>query len=424
MKYFISFFFFYTSVFSQPYLKENGHTRHRFAQTVFGIDLQTSNGGHSAYINESGNLQTFNFAPQINPRIYISGTHFWGHAEFYFALQLPALNNPSAGNVKYRYKQMDIFGTKIYPWPVQRKKLRPFAGASVSGLSFTQYSDNNYHHGLEKTRIRFPVMAGLNYCTGSWLIDLSVAYQYNSTLDYYISPSIRTTVATPPLVFNIGIRKWLEATLGAEKDYMDGTTEKRYQILRSEKKLSSWFWGIGPSSAFFTRVSDFNSKLFPFMDKPFSTVFPEVSAGYFYEPFGIHFVSALRLNGVSQSAYGVTQRFRRASLSLECFKYLFDYHGFNPYVGACVSGEWIEFKHASDSLNFTASTGKIAPGIIFGWDILPDKIQAITLRTNLRYFPNLTVNAQGKKVFFDQLEFNFIQLVVYPQRMSRLRNRL
>jgi hypothetical protein len=40
------------------------------------------------------------------------------------------------------------------------------------------------------------------------------------------------------------------------------------------------------------------------------------------------------------------------------------------------------------------------------------------LRTNLRYYPNLEINSvAGGKARVDQLEFNFIQLVFYPQRM-------
>jgi hypothetical protein len=57
-------------------------------------------------------------------------------------------------------------------------------------------------------------------------------------------------------------------------------------------------------------------------------------------------------------------------------------------------------------------------GITFGWDIRPDDLQGWILRTNLRWHPNLNVNMpDGKQMKFDQLEFNFIQLVLYPERL-------
>lgn len=61
---------------------------------------------------------------------------------------------------------------------------------------------------------------------------------------------------------------------------------------------------------------------------------------------------------------------------------------------------------------------KIAYGLTFGWDIRPNNIQSWILRTNLRWYPNLAIELdQNSKVSFDNLEFNFIQLIIYPNRM-------
>lgn len=62
----------------------------------------------------------------------------------------------------------------------------------------------------------------------------------------------------------------------------------------------------------------------------------------------------------------------------------------------------------------------LRPGLTFGWDLRPDRLQSLILRTNLRWSPNLNVTmGNGTKNTFEQLEFNFIQAVVYPQRMFR-----
>ena len=65
----------------------------------------------------------------------------------------------------------------------------------------------------------------------------------------------------------------------------------------------------------------------------------------------------------------------------------------------------------------TQRTRMISPGILFGWDIVASPLETWVLRTNLRYYPfQEIVNIEGSRSRVDQFEFNFIELVVYPQR--------
>lgn len=61
------------------------------------------------------------------------------------------------------------------------------------------------------------------------------------------------------------------------------------------------------------------------------------------------------------------------------------------------------------------------PVFVFGWDILPTKLEYLTLRTNIRYTSSLNIDASGHAVPNIQLEFNIIQLVFYPQRFINFR---
>ncbi|MEM6262948.1 MAG: hypothetical protein AAGI38_10605 [Bacteroidota bacterium] len=64
---------------------------------------------------------------------------------------------------------------------------------------------------------------------------------------------------------------------------------------------------------------------------------------------------------------------------------------------------------------------KIHYGLTFGWDIRPNRLQSWILRTNLRWFPNLDLEvADGQVISFDNIEFNFIQLIVYLDRMIKI----
>ena len=62
--------------------------------------------------------------------------------------------------------------------------------------------------------------------------------------------------------------------------------------------------------------------------------------------------------------------------------------------------------------------------LIFGWDIRPFRNSVILLRTNLRYYPSTTLDATSSESFaFDQLEFNFIEAVIYPERLMNFMNK-
>ncbi len=409
---------------AQPYYRENGNTRHSFAQTVFGIETQVSLGGSSKFVNEKGEVESFNLNPQLTPRVYIAGTHFWGHTEFYFSIPLPPIQVNENNGTYYKTNVSDIFGAKIFPWAIKRNKLRPFVGTTLAAISFKQYKNKNEGMGVNYTKTKVPLLAGVNYCTGKYFVEASVTYDYNNQLNYFISPTIKSKIHTPQLYFNLTLKRWFETTISAEKAYRNGETKKRFEKLKKEKKLSSWFIGIGPSSAFFAKSSPEIKDSKPYLDKPYSTnVFAEAVAGYYYQPLETHFVTVFRANKTKHEGYGTKHTYLRKALTLEAHTRVFDFHGFVPYLGICGSYEWLNFKEEEiNSEIYNKKTEMLKPGIVFGWDILPDKLQSFTLRTNLRYFPNLSMRGKsGKNIYFDQLEFNFIQLVFYPQRMKNFR---
>lgn len=415
----ILFIFCATFCFAQPYLKENGKTRHRFAQSVFGIDLESNFGGNTSFINSDGNLEQAQLSSGVVPRIYISGVHFWGHTEFYFSFQLKTFNSRTDGIVT-QCARGDIFGTKVYPWPIQKKRIRPFFGTSLSYLMLKQNSYSG--KGPVKYSTVFPVSVGINYCSGKYLLEAAFTYNARCNQQYYVSETQEAGISTPPAFISLGVRKWLETTVGSEKNYLNGETERRYKQHRKSKQLNSWFAGIGLSSAFYLNESDYNQQLYPFVPKPFSVIFPEISAGYFFESIKTHFAFAFRRHRKETESYSVNQTYTRNSLSVEAFIYLFDYHGFNPYFGIAGSIERLGFYHEQGSTKIVTERNFISPGIIAGWDILPDKLQGFVLRTNLRYFP-LTMNElkSNKTIDFSQVEFNFIQVIFYPERMMVFR---
>ena len=61
---------------------------------------------------------------------------------------------------------------------------------------------------------------------------------------------------------------------------------------------------------------------------------------------------------------------------------------------------------------------KAALGFTCGWDIRPDRKQAMFLRTSIRWFPSLALELDSnQEISFDNIEFNFIQLILFPNRL-------
>jgi len=118
----------------------------------------------------------------------------------------------------------------------------------------------------------------------------------------------------------------------------------------------------------------------------------------------------------------VAQETQRNSIGIEVTKMLGDYHGFVPFVGPIVSFENLNFKEsfAGESVH-DIEENKAAVGLTFGWDIRPNRIQTWLLRTNLRWYPSLNIEvAPEQLISFNNLEFNFIQLVYYPGRGKKI----
>ncbi|MEO1337609.1 MAG: hypothetical protein AAFV29_18340, partial [Myxococcota bacterium] len=120
----------------------------------------------------------------------------------------------------------------------------------------------------------------------------------------------------------------------------------------------------------------------------------------------------------NDDGYGRRHAYIRHSVAFDCVKHLFDYNGFVPFLGAGLSVEVlsldVEDREAAD---FSVREVKPAGSVVFGWDIRPAPTASWMLRTNLRFTPGLRLRSRENDVAFDHVEFNFIQLIIFPERM-------
>lgn len=403
--------------YSQVYTEKQ--SRHRFAQLNLGLDVQSSFGGSTKYLDAFGNTQSLNLTNSFSPRFLIGGTHFWGHADFYIGIPLFSTTLKKDNQEITAFRGVETV-LKFYPLRIEHNKVRPYIGTSLAPFYFEQKNNNfQYSSGPELTNTSFPLLGGLTFNSKNHLVEIGLAWNYQNQQDYYISRSQMEKINTPPLYATFSYRYMLETTLGAEKNWESGRTKEVTDILAEKGRLNGFYVGAGISSAFWLKKSDYNQKNRPYINQSGISIMPDFTLGYYWHKPDLNLAIGYRGYSTSTDSYGASQQLRRQSLLLETTKFLFDYHGFVPFVGPAISFEKLSFiEDFEGNRTQDKQKEKFGYGLTFGWDIRPNRIQTWILRTNLRWFPNLSLEAEpGSNISFDNLEFNFIQLIIYPSRM-------
>ncbi len=396
-------------------------TRHRFAQLTLGADYQTSIGGTTNYLDINGTSQSLALGNLQRPRFLIGGTHFWGHADFYIAIPLsfPSFQEDNQ-SITYSSGVETVF--KYYPWRIEWDKIRPFVGIGIVPFFYEQNNKTlEFGNGAELNHTSVPLYAGLTFNKKQHLVELGIMWNYKNKQAYHISRNTAVDITTPPLYASISYRYMLETTMSAEKDWESGQTEEITKELAANKILNGIHIGVGLSSAFWIGTSSYNENERPYLEKYSTSLMPDFTLGYYWHQPDLGLALAYRGYRTSTNAFGTIQQLRRKSLVLEVTKFLFDYYGFVPFVGPAISYEQLSFKESFENqLTHDLSKNKLGYGLTFGWDIRPNRRMSWILRTNLRWFPNLNLEIeQDENISFDNIEFNFIQLIVYPGRMGK-----
>ncbi len=223
-------------------------TRHRFAQSTLGLDLQYGfNDSQQEYQLLNGNLEAKKTAASLSAiRLLIGGTHFWGHVDFYLAF--PLIRN----KVSTSFSGVET-GGRVYPWPIQHHALRPFAGVSLSEQFYQQ------KNGPLRRWFAAPISAGITWTTGNNLFELYLKQDVGNRPEYYLSSTQTTSAVFPRTIIGLGYKRRFDTTLSAEKDWESGRTKMITDTLAARRRLSGITVGVGPSTSFFLRTSSHNS---------------------------------------------------------------------------------------------------------------------------------------------------------------------
>jgi hypothetical protein len=288
---------------------------------------------------------------------------------------------------------------------------------------FKQAGTNTYKNywGGTDLYLSLPINIGASYQLGGFLLSADGKFNIDNNRKLYANKTELVNFRLPSYGISFGVKKIFESTVKQfEKKYEDGTMEKEYQA--TKHKLNAFSFGLGLSSSFYTGQSDFNKTNRPFLNKNLMATFiPEFAFGYYLDKQDIHFNMAYRNISASTNGFGVMQTYQRKVITLEAYKFIWDYKGFVPFAGIGLGRENLSFSEDNfiNGLEHSANNTQYAPSIICGWDIRYHRNYFFMLRTNIRYSPFLKLNTKSNygKINMNQLEVNFIQAVFYPQRL-------
>lgn len=409
-------FFYYGTANGQVFIEKQ--TRHRFAQMTLGVDYHVIQGGESAYLDQDGIEQKLSLRTLSRPRFIIGGTHFWGHADFFIAI--PLLDRSYIDqNQEIAFTTGIETSFKYYPWKITNRKFRPYIGTSYQDFNYMQNNLNEeFGKGQELSKAALPVLAGFTYNYENHLLEIGMTYNFRNKHSYYLSEDYKTEIELPKTYFALSYRYMFETTLSAEKSWESGKTAEVTDKLAADGGLNNFFLGIGASSSIWMGTSSYNIEQRPFATKFSASLVLDYTLGYHWHKPDVNLAINYRGSKTSQRTYKLEQGLTRKSIGLEMTKVFADYHGFAPFIGPIVSYDQLTFieNYAGENIQDKAES-KFVMGLTFGWDIRPNRLQSVVLRTNLRWFPSLDLEvAEGQSISFKNLEFNFIQAVVYPGR--------
>lgn len=398
-----------------------GEKRFKFAEGTLGFDMQfTPPSGKLLLLSPEDEIQEHLFPSSITPRFTISGLHFWGHADFYITLPIANLLSQKIDENSVFFTSGAETGAKIYPWRIKENRFAPFVGISWNLSRF--HLDRTETDRTSLLQSKSPLQFGVTYRKGDKLFEIGASRNFGNDESIYLDRSTQVGISTPALSYYLSYRWTFDSSLKDAKKYDDGTLQRQADYLRGLGKLSDFSFSIGLSSSLLLR-NKLNETRAPFSDEmKITNSHLDLGIGYFFEKLDAHLNLSYRSMPYEVKSYDFTQQLKRQTIGLEIYKFLFDYHGFVPYIGIIPSYDKYNFVETNyQETSTSAKKNGFNTGLIFGWDIRQDDVQWYILRTNLRYFRS-SLPIEGSTFSINQFEFNFIQFVYYPGRHKWIRS--
>lgn len=348
-------------------------------------------------------------------RLILGGTHFWYRADFYISFPLFVA---SATPDNQHFSEGVITGARYLPFGPGKKWPLPFAGVQWMTPS-VQLTD-----GPEMQRNRLGLEFGLSSVVmKKQTLELRVQHMVGSSWDYPVSRTEILPVEVPAWNFSVAFKRYIDVTAGNATPNGQQFLNRARKVFENERVMSAWSLAIGLSSNIPLSNYDFALEAEYFPPVPRAALLPDIALSYYWQKpdFGISF--SWRPVSFNQAAYGHEWKMTEHRIAAECQKFLFDYHGFVPFVGLSLGAVHQNFSERDHEYLIHRQIGwRPAAALVLGWDIRPTDVEWFILRTNLRYLPPIGRIRGDRLLNAHHLEVNFIQFVLYPQRLLKLKN--
>ena len=379
-----------------PYEREEG--RYSFAQTYLGLEnglYEYDSPLNGEMEKETGTHQAF----------VLGGLHFWGHADFYLSFPL---SKPSQGREEsFSPKGIETM-FRYFPWRLRDKSVRPFIGTGFGIASYQMQEKGETHPSSHK--LVTPLQLGASYAINPVIIDIGVSYVPTSQFDYYVEEDRTQLMDWEDSSFFITLKSVFDSNAALD-ERKNQPLELGYYAYGALGVSAAWQWGA-PGSQYVDEET-------PYLDvMEDSFVFPEYSLGFIAKrksTFGWRSMLQLSYRQMEEEAiaFGTSHSYERNAYSLDFLESYADFQGFVPYVGISWNWEGLKFSEFSEGTGErqTEERNYHHFGLVGGWDILPRLDSRWFLRTNLRWYKDVSLSYQGRRVSFPNFEFNFLQFV-------------
>lgn len=389
--------------------------RYRFAETYYGIETELSFEKNQFFRTSNGQLIQEQLPSSITPRILIGGTHFWRKADFY--ISIPLYNFRFDGSKKIRLNNDVFTGFRYLPLALEDNTLRPYVGLGLNSKNLQIDNGPNY------TNWQWYYEGGINYRKNNKILGFEARYfPRNSFVNAYDRTQFQKTI-TDPFSFSLSYKIAFDATAGYSRESSKRFMKKIFEKADKAKAYDAFSFGVGLNALIPTGPSDLASQQAFFNDEIDGNVTVDLGVGYYFSELDAALRLSFRPLKQEESAFDYTYQLKRNSTAFEAFKFIGDYHGFAPFIGPYASFDHYALTETDQGKKLNEFKGwKFGYGLVFGWDIRQTPMDYLILRTNLRYTPQMDFKSNGYKFTSDQIEFNFIQIVFYPERYKIWKN--
>lgn len=407
-------------------LAQQPRSSYDFAQSYIGFSSQIIPGfGSTQLLRDQADplsIARQSLPTTFQPRLDIGGLHFWGHLDMMASLPLYGAIRTSVEDVTFEISTGFSMNIRYYPINLLKPTafaLRPFSGLKWSDMHYRQ-EVKGQQKGIQWNKQILMLETGCALVHNKYLADFTVQWLPNHNYDYPISRSQTGKLEFPFISFHVGVKYLFDFTAINKDAAVQQENAVWMEYLGKKRKLNSWSVAMGVSELLPVGKSSYKER--PerqFLQNPGPMgLFPDIAvAKYFHQP-DFELRLAFRPTGNKQEGYGFLQKAKRLSISLEAYKFLFDYHGFVPFAGGGFGLNRMSVSEFDDGTKvLEKKQTRYAPLLLIGWDIRPTRAEWMLIRSNIRWTPWLSMEIQGDRLQFNDVEINFLQYVLFPGRL-------